>query len=169
MTATVDKSRKGRCHYCKRGPVSLTKDHVIPRARGGTNHYANLVPCCTPCNMRKSADLPTFEHLTSCTRCSDAVEHHWRFIISQPHYGKRDVLVALVDPLLSARILPIRVVPYAPGMGWDPYRDDYPGDFEQHATRTFQPALRDLPEPRRSRKRARSPLVVEITPGLPYQ
>lgn len=126
MTATGRK--RGRCHYCKRGPLDLTKDHVIPRARGGTNHYANLVPCCGPCNMEKSADLPTDDHLSVCARCRDAVEHHWRFIISQPHYGKRDVMVALVDPLLSNRILPIRAVYYSPVPGWDPYRDDYPGD-----------------------------------------
>jgi len=122
------KRKKGRCHYCKRGPVVLTKDHVIPRARGGTNHYANLVPCCGTCNSAKSDALPTFDHLSVCTRCSDAVEHHWRFIISQPHYGKRDVLLALSDPLYFKRPVPWRAVPHTPQPGWDPYRDDYPGD-----------------------------------------
>jgi len=31
-----------------------TKDHVIPRSRGGTNHHKNLVDACMGCNSRKS-------------------------------------------------------------------------------------------------------------------
>lgn len=44
-----------KCFYCKK-PLSnktLTIDHRIPLARGGSHWPANLVPCCKPCNSRK--------------------------------------------------------------------------------------------------------------------
>lgn len=44
------------CAYCntKLSKRSVTRDHVIPRSRGGTNAPDNLVPCCQDCNSRKS-------------------------------------------------------------------------------------------------------------------
>ncbi|MBC7156496.1 MAG: HNH endonuclease [Rhodobacteraceae bacterium] len=42
------------CQYCgTRG--DLTFDHVIPRARGGTTCWENVVAACAPCNLRKGA------------------------------------------------------------------------------------------------------------------
>jgi 5-methylcytosine-specific restriction endonuclease McrA len=51
---------EGRCAYCGRlGP--LTRDHVIPLARGGSNSIGNILPCCRTCNGRKSvAELGEF-------------------------------------------------------------------------------------------------------------
>ncbi len=51
---------EGRCQYCgKRFPTSeLTLDHVVPRARGGSSTWDNLVCCCVACNMRKGGRLP---------------------------------------------------------------------------------------------------------------
>jgi len=41
------------CAYCGlRGP--LTRDHVIPLARGGSNSIDNIVPSCRKCNARKN-------------------------------------------------------------------------------------------------------------------
>lgn len=41
------------CAYCgQRGP--LTRDHVVPLARGGTNWIDNIVPACRICNARKN-------------------------------------------------------------------------------------------------------------------
>lgn len=44
------------CAYCnaRLSRRSVTRDHVIPRSRGGSNEPDNLVPCCRPCNARKS-------------------------------------------------------------------------------------------------------------------
>lgn len=43
----------GRCAYCGERPDSLTVDHVVPFARGGTNEIDNIVPACSPCNRLK--------------------------------------------------------------------------------------------------------------------
>lgn len=49
--------RTGRCVYCRR-PASperpLTREHVIPRARGGTRKDVRIiVPACAGCNQRR--------------------------------------------------------------------------------------------------------------------
>lgn len=44
--------RDGRvCHYC--GRPATTADHVIPKARGGTDDPDNLVAACVSCNSAK--------------------------------------------------------------------------------------------------------------------
>lgn len=47
-----------RCVYCGATNLPLTIDHVIPRVRGGTNEWENLVCCCTKCNNMKGDRLP---------------------------------------------------------------------------------------------------------------
>ena len=51
---------RGECHYChgKFPPKSLTLDHVIPLARGGTSVRGNVVPACAGCNRDKKLDTP---------------------------------------------------------------------------------------------------------------
>ena len=46
---------RGQCFYCLRRFVARGRvlDHVIPRARGGSNSYRNLVSCCVECNTQK--------------------------------------------------------------------------------------------------------------------
>ena len=44
-----------RCAYCNTTGSNLEKDHVIPVSRGGSDKIENIVPCCLPCNRRKSA------------------------------------------------------------------------------------------------------------------
>lgn len=46
-----------RCVYC--GAASdLTLDHVLPRARGGTDSWENLVTACNRCNSQKGNRTP---------------------------------------------------------------------------------------------------------------
>lgn len=48
-----------RCHWCK-NPAN-TVDHLIARARGGTDDPANLVAACLACNSRRGqaeANIP---------------------------------------------------------------------------------------------------------------
>ncbi|MDQ3697232.1 MAG: HNH endonuclease [Gemmatimonadota bacterium] len=53
-----------RCQYCGRMGVelrpreSLTRDHLIPLSRGGTNDWRNVVTACSGCNARKGNHLP---------------------------------------------------------------------------------------------------------------
>lgn len=40
------------CQYCG-SRADLTFDHLIPRSRGGTTRWDNVVTACSPCNLRK--------------------------------------------------------------------------------------------------------------------
>lgn len=44
------------CQYCSAPAESI--DHVLPRSRGGTNAWENVVACCRRCNVRKADRLP---------------------------------------------------------------------------------------------------------------
>ncbi len=46
------------CQYCGKRSKSLTIDHVIPRTRGGTSSWENLVACCETCNNKKGNRTP---------------------------------------------------------------------------------------------------------------
>jgi 5-methylcytosine-specific restriction endonuclease McrA len=52
------------CQYCGRPQSALpprqglTRDHVIPQSRGGTNAWDNVITACSPCNTRKGNHLP---------------------------------------------------------------------------------------------------------------
>lgn len=45
-----------RCAYC--GGPGDTVDHVVPRSRGGSGHWDNLVCACRVCNNRKADRTP---------------------------------------------------------------------------------------------------------------
>lgn len=44
------------CQYC--GNAAENVDHVIPRSRGGTHTWDNVVAACKRCNSRKENRLP---------------------------------------------------------------------------------------------------------------
>lgn len=46
----------GRCQYCARAAENL--DHVLPRSRGGTHTWENVVACCRRCNTHKGNRSP---------------------------------------------------------------------------------------------------------------
>src|SRR5581483_11879662 len=52
---------RNTCQYCGTllSSSDLTLDHVVPRSRGGSSTWENLVACCHPCNRRKGNRLPT--------------------------------------------------------------------------------------------------------------
>src|SRR6516165_2336988 len=51
---------RNTCQYCGavHAAAELTLDHVIPRSRGGSSTWENLVACCHPCNRKKGTRLP---------------------------------------------------------------------------------------------------------------
>ncbi len=65
VTNTFLFARDGyKCQYCGRGQHDfkfrecLTRDHLIPLSRGGTNAWTNVVTACSSCNTRKGNRLP---------------------------------------------------------------------------------------------------------------
>lgn len=65
--ATVRLTRKNlmmrdghQCQYCLKKPAlrDLNIDHVLPRSRGGTDTWENLVTACRVCNLRKGWKTP---------------------------------------------------------------------------------------------------------------
>ena len=42
-----------KCVYCGSEGHRLTLDHVVPRSRGGTSVWENVVTSCAPCNHTK--------------------------------------------------------------------------------------------------------------------
>ncbi len=48
------------CLYCGRvfSDAGLTRDHVVPRSRGGTDEWENVVAACKRCNHRKGSAMP---------------------------------------------------------------------------------------------------------------
>jgi 5-methylcytosine-specific restriction endonuclease McrA len=42
-----------RCAYCDEKDVPLQVEHIVCRARGGTNRVSNLCLACEPCNRKK--------------------------------------------------------------------------------------------------------------------
>ncbi len=65
VTNTFLFARDGyRCQYCERsqlelrGRECLTRDHLVPLSRGGTNDWTNVVTACSSCNTRKGNRLP---------------------------------------------------------------------------------------------------------------
>lgn len=48
------------CAYCgqKFAASHLTRDHVIPKSRGGRHTWENIVACCLDCNQIKSNRTP---------------------------------------------------------------------------------------------------------------
>lgn len=50
-----------KCAYCDVTDVPLQIEHIIPKARGGSNRISNLALACAPCNLRKAAhDITLF-------------------------------------------------------------------------------------------------------------
>lgn len=53
------------CQYCGRTPQELrrgerlTRDHVMPRSRGGLDRWDNVVTACSGCNHRKADRTPS--------------------------------------------------------------------------------------------------------------
>jgi len=46
------------CQYCGKSRASLTIDHIIPKSKGGSDDWENIVVCCMRCNNRKGDKTP---------------------------------------------------------------------------------------------------------------
>ncbi len=81
-----------RCVYCGATHLPLTIDHVIPRTRGGSNEWDNLVCCCTRCNNVKGNRTPEeaglqLHHQPRRPKCLPYITYH-KFVaaLSNPQW-----------------------------------------------------------------------------------
>jgi len=44
-----------RCAYCQASGIALQVEHIVPRARGGSDRVRNLTLACETCNQRKGS------------------------------------------------------------------------------------------------------------------
>jgi len=47
-----------KCYYCGAKDVPLEKEHILPKAKGGTNRVSNLTVSCHECNIKKGNRHP---------------------------------------------------------------------------------------------------------------
>lgn len=66
VTNTFMFARDGYCcQFCGRFAAELrareclTRDHLVPLSRGGTNEWTNVITACSTCNTRKGNRLPS--------------------------------------------------------------------------------------------------------------
>lgn len=57
-----------KCAYCGRSDLMLTVDHIIPKARGGSDSWENLVTACTKCNNIKGDRTPEEANMKLLTK-----------------------------------------------------------------------------------------------------
>ena len=62
---------KRACTYCSKKDIPLQIEHIVPRAKGGTNRISNLCLACEKCNQRKGTkDIGDF-----LTKKPDLLKH----------------------------------------------------------------------------------------------
>lgn len=78
--------RDGRqCLYCgrKSPKVVLELEHVIPRSRGGSSAWENLVSACHECNQIKGDRTPEEANMPLLHRPLPSTVHTSRFLLKQ--------------------------------------------------------------------------------------
>jgi len=75
-----------RCQYCGTKSHELTIDHIIPKSRGGSDSWDNLVSACKRCNNKKADKTPEESELHLIKR--PRRPHHILFITQ--YMGKVD-------------------------------------------------------------------------------
>ena len=86
------------CQYCGRTTAqlrtreSLTRDHVVPLSRGGTNAWTNVVTACSGCNTRKAHHLPV------------EIGMHLQHVPVEPHFVHLSWAVRRLTPIQAKYI-----------------------------------------------------------------
>ena len=67
-----------KCQYC--GATAENIDHVVPRSRGGSHTWDNVVASCRPCNARKEDRTPHEAGLVLRSHPAQPRERMWAVI-----------------------------------------------------------------------------------------
>jgi len=63
-----------KCAYCDKKHIPLEIEHVVPKAKGGSNRVSNLTLACHRCNQKKGqSDIETF--VTNARRLNKILVH----------------------------------------------------------------------------------------------
>ena len=87
---------EGTCQYCKDRAENL--DHVVPRSRGGTHTWENVVAACRACNTRKGSKTPREAGMRLARVPAAPREHGWLLVGlgAPPHPSWQPYLTAAV-------------------------------------------------------------------------
>lgn len=66
------------CQYC--GTQAENLDHVIPKSRGGSHTWENVVAACRRCNLRKGDRTPTEAGMPLRSTPQAPRRHGWVFV-----------------------------------------------------------------------------------------
>lgn len=69
------------CRYCgeKGSAKTLSVDHVVPKSRGGSFTWENLVCACRSCNIKKADRTPEEAGMSLLSKPRDAFSHRQYF------------------------------------------------------------------------------------------
>ncbi len=67
-----------RCQYCHATAENI--DHVVPRSRGGTHTWDNVVAACKPCNARKEDRM--LHEIGMRLRRAPSTPHAWAWVLA---------------------------------------------------------------------------------------
>jgi 5-methylcytosine-specific restriction endonuclease McrA len=74
------------CQYCG-SRSNLTVDHVVPRSKGGSSNWENIVASCAPCNRRKGNTM---------------LRHSGMQLARAPHTPSPHVFIQVASPTIPA-------------------------------------------------------------------
>lgn len=60
LTGDANTNRRHFNLYAEDGTL-ITKDHIIPKSKGGLDRVSNMQPMCYPCNKAKGSTCPGYE------------------------------------------------------------------------------------------------------------
>jgi hypothetical protein len=68
--------QKGLCAICGQHfpPALMTRDHIVPRSKGGGTDWDNIHLTCEPCNSAKGDSLPLVG-FRKCNTCNERVTY----------------------------------------------------------------------------------------------
>lgn len=83
-----------KCAKCGNGNVKLTKDHIIPLSKGGTNDIFNIQPLCQICNSKKNNKVENKQKVVFLAAVCDLThEGHFNLFKKMRETGKKTIVI----------------------------------------------------------------------------